>query len=624
MWRMIFGKGAAAAEGAAAEAAARRAAANAAAARRAAANAASRGAAAESAAARGAAAETAAARGAAANAAARGAMAESAAARSALRGVAGEGAAAPSVLRSLAGNAAAARGAAAEGIAARAAAAEGAAPIAARSAASALGQTGSRLPLPRSPLPARLPRAPQRPERRFTREEAESISTPREIRALLEELEAGSSARFPAGTRATTMRPRLMELLETRGRIYNPTAAERNAGRAILNETIPRTSPEFSSPREATARTPISEEVGRLAEGGGIEAGESGRLFAQATEDTQALLDEVIPLNGRNLLSPIEEQGGQTAAQAARLLPEIPPGEGPTIAEIEAILDSIFPARVVGRALEIGPQNIAHQRGVLRGAMPQRNVNAYNEQIRELVSVVLVHTPGPQVRQFTEVFTPQRLTRLKASLGAYFLRNPLDARLILDELFAILPRARYNGAILDNLITNLAAQPERALAELVRASAALQGAALEAGQIQALTFAKGMGWFAARAFYSLIAAGLGIVGLFAAAWANINSTEDLAREIRINRELFDVRFPGVAEFRDRAALFFQGAAAAIMDSLYELRGIPRPLPAPAQAPAAPPAVVRPGPEVWAWARYIGEYARILRDLRDVVLGRRLQ
>jgi len=617
MWRTIFGRGSAAAEGAAAEAAAaRRAAANAAAARHAAAEtAASRGAAAESAAARGAAAES---------AAARGAAAESAAARSALRGVAGEGAAAPSVLRSLAGNAAA-RGAAAEGIAARAAAAEGAAaPIAARSAASALGQTGSRLPLPRSPLPARLPRAPQRPERRFTREEAESISTPREIRALLEELEAGSSARFPAGTRATTMRPRLMELLEARGRIYNPTAAERNAGRTILNETIPRTSPEFSSPREATARTPISEEVGRLAEGGGIEAGESGRLFAQATEDTQALLDEVIPLNGRNLLSPIEEQGGQTAAQAARLLPEIPPGEGPTVAEIEAILDSIFPARVVGRALEIGPQNIAHQRGVLRGAMPQRNVNAYNEQIRELASVVLVHTPGAQVRQFIEVFTPQRLTRLKASLGAYFLRNPLDARLILDELFAILPRARYNGAILDNLITNLAAQPERALAELVRASAALQGAALEAGQIQALTFAKGMGWFAARAFYSLIAAGLGIVGLFAAAWANINSTEDLAREIRINRELFGVRFPGVAEFRDRAALFFQGAAAAIMDSLYELRGIPRPLPAPAQAPAAPPAVVRPGPEVWAWARYLGEYARMLRDLRDVVLGRRLQ
>jgi len=478
--------------------------------------------------------------------------------------------------------------------------------------------------LSRAPLAARLSPAPLRQGRKFTREEAESISTTREIRALLEELQEGSSAQFPAGTRATTMRPHLMELLEARGRIYNPTVAERNIRRAILNETIPRTAPEFAGPREAIARTPISDEVGRFASEGGIEAGESGRLFAQATEDAQALVDEVIPLNGRNLLTPIEEQGGQTAAEAAGLLPELPAGERPTAAEIEAILDSIFPARLVGRALELGPQNIARQRGVQRAVMPQRNVNAYNEQIRDLVSVVLVHTPGAQVRQFIEVFTPQRLTRLKASLGAYFLRNPLDARLILDELFSILPRAKYNGAILDNLITNLAAQPERALAELIRASSAIQGAELERGQIQALTFAKGMGWFAARGFYTLLAAGLGILGLFIAAWTNINSTEDLAREIRINRELFDARFPGVAEFRDRAALFFQGTAAAIMDALYELRGIPRPPPAPAPAPVGPPAVVHPSPEVWAWARYIGEYARMLRDLRDVVLGRRLQ
>jgi len=446
--------------------------------------------------------------------------------------------------------------------------------------------------------------------------------TPKEIRALLEEV--GVTRQFLPGTRATTMLPVLREALIAAGRMHVVAAATRNAQRALLNQTIPRTAPEFAGPREAIARTPITDEVGRFASEGGIEAGESGRLFAEATQDAQALVDEVIPLNGRNLLGPIEEHGGQTAAEAARLLPELPAGEGPTAAEIEAILDSIFPARVLGRELELGPQNLARQRGVQRGVMPQQNVNAYNRQIRELVSVVLVHTPGAQVRQFTEVFTPQRLTRLKASLGAYFLRNPLDARLILDELFSILPRAKYNGAILDNLITNLAAQPERALAELVRASSAIQGAALEAGQIQALTFAKGMGWFAARGFYTLLAAGLGILGLFIAAWTNINSTEDLAREIRINREIFDARFPGVAEFRDRAALFFQGAAAAIMDSLYELRGIPRPPPAPAPAPVGPPAVVHPSPEVWAWARYIGEYARMLRDLRDVVLGRRGQ
>ena len=573
--------------------------------RRAMGTAAGKGAAAEGAAAEGAAAEGAAARVAAAEgAAARVVAAEGAAARAATgaaaRAVAGEGAAVSSFAPS---------------------AARASAPVATRSVASTLGQTGSRLPISRAPLQARLPRAPPRPERRFTIEEAESIRTTTEIRALLEELEAGSSARFPAGTRATTMRPRLIELLEARGRIYNPTAAERNAGRAALNQSIPRISPEFSTPGEATARTPISDEVGRFASEGGIEAGESARLFEQATGDAQALVDEVVPLNGRNLLTPIAEQGGQTVAQAARLLPEIPVGEQPTAAEIEAILDSIFPARGFARALEIGPQNLARQRVVQRGEMPQRNVNAYNEQIRDLVSVVLVHTPAAQVRKFTEVFTLPRLTRLKASLGAYFLRNPLDARLILDELFSILPRSRFNGQIIDNLITNLAAQPERALAELITASRALQGAALEEGQIQAMTFAKGMGWFAARAFYSLIAAGLGVVGLFAAAWANINSTEDLAREIRINREIFDARFPVAAEFRDRAALFFQGVAASIMDGIYDRTGIPRPAQRPAAAPA-PPAVIQPSPEVWAWARYIGEYSRMLRDLVRVVTAQR--
>ena len=568
---------------------------------------------------------TAAGKGAAAEgAAAEGAAAEGAAARVA----AAEGATA----RVVAAEGAAARAAA--GAAARAVAGEGAAvssfapsaaraPVATRSVASTLGQTGSRLPISRAPLQARLPRAPPRPERRFTIEEAESISTTTEIRALLNELEAGSSARFPAGTRATTMRPRLIELLEARGRIYNPTAAERNAGRAALNQSIPRISPEFSTPGEATARTPISDEVGRFASEGGIEAGESARLFEQATGDAQALLDEVVPLNGRNLLRPIPEEGSRTAQQAIERL-EVPFANGEAIltrAEKEAILDSIFPARGFGRALELGPQNLARQRVVQRGEMPQRNVNAYNEQIRDLVSVVLVHTPAAQVRKFTEVFTLPRLTRLKASLGAYFLRNPLDARLILDELFSILPRSKFNEQIIDNLITNLAAQPERALAELITASRGLQGAALEEGQIQAMTFAKGMGWFAARAFYSLIAAGLGVVGLFAAAWANINSTEDLAREIRINREIFDARFPVAAEFRDRAALFFQGVAASIMDGIYDRTGIQRPAQRPAAAPA-PPAVIQPSPEVWAWARYIGEYSRMLRDLVGVVTAQR--
>jgi hypothetical protein len=317
--------------------------------------------------------------------------------------------------------------------------------------------------------------------------------------------------------------------------------------------------------------------------------------------------------------------GGRTARQAITELPAI--GEElVTAAQAEEILDSIFPGRVVARALELGPQNLARMEAVYRGRMPAGNVQEYNGQMRDLVAVSLQHIPSWQVENFTRVFTPDRLRRLKAALGTYFLRNPLDARLILDELIAIIPRgqrngAQYTGEIIDTLISNLNLQPARALAELVRTSNALAITELEVGAAGRLAQSKGMGWFGARAFYSLIASGLGIVGLFLAAYANITSIEDLAREIRIGRDVFDARFPGIAEFRDRAALFFQGIAANLMDTIYDATGMQRPAEAPVPV-ARPPEVIRPPAEVWEWARYIGEYSRMLRELTDVVIGAR--
>jgi len=481
--------------------------------------------------------------------------------------------------------------------------------------------------LPRTPLPAQGPRAPARPGNRYTEESIRDL-TPKEIRALLEEV--GSTRTFPPGTRATTMLPVLRDALIAADRMYIVPAATRNAQRAALNQTIPRTAPELATPVNIQTPTPIGDKVRASAEtlaaqNGGVSAGDAERLFRQATEDSATLVEEVIPLSGRNLLTPIPEVGGRTARQAIIELPAIGE-EVVSAAQAEAILDSIFPGRVVGRALELGPQNLAQMEAVYRGRMPARNVQEYNEQMRDLVAVSLQHIPAWQVDNFTRVFTPDRLRRLKAALGTYFLRNPLDARLILDELIAIIPRgqrngAQYTGEIIDTLISNLNLQPARALAELVRTSAALGATELEVGAAGRLAYSKGMGWFGSRAFYSLIASGLGIVGLFIAAYANITSIEDLAREIRIGRDIFDARFPGIAEFRDRVALFFQGIAANLLDVIYDTTGMERP----AQAPAAaqrPPEVVRPPAEVWEWARYIGEYSRILRELTDVVIGAR--
>lgn len=465
--------------------------------------------------------------------------------------------------------------------------------------------------LPRGNLPALAGRAPQRPEARFSLAEAERITEPARIRALLEELEAGSSQQFRAGTRGTTMQPTLLRLLRARGRIYEAPpepAAE------------PPQPPELATPETIQRPTPISEQVTTIAQEGGITAAESQNHFMQATEDAAALVDEVIPLTGRTLLTPIAEQQGQTAAQAIRTLPELPPGEELAPAEIEEILDNIFPGRVIGRAFELGPQNLTRMEGVFRARMPRANVDAYNGQIRDLVSVTLQHTSAAQVRRLLQVFTPARLTRLKAALGAYFLRNPLDARLILDELITILSRGQYSAEIIEALTTDLYIQPAGALARLQALSRAIQATALQLGMEGALAHAKGMGWFGARAFYTLAAAGLGAIGVFIAAYANINSVEDLAIQIRLGRDLFDNRFPGIAEFRDRAALLFQGIAATLMDTIYDTTGVQRPAQRP--GPAGPPVVVRPPQEVWAWAHYIGEYSRMLRDLLGIVMAQR--
>lgn len=466
-------------------------------------------------------------------------------------------------------------------------------------------------PLPRGNLPALAGRAPPRPEARFSLAEAERITEPARIRALLEELEAGSSQQFRAGTRGTTMQPTLLRLLRARGRIYEAPpepAAE------------PPQPPELATPETIQRPTPISEEVSAIAQEGGISAANSRNHFMQATEDAATLVSEVIPLSGRTLLTPIAEQEGQTAAEAIRALPEVPPEEQLTPAEIEEILDSIFPGRLVGRALELVSQNLDRMEGVFRGRMPRANVNTYNRQIQDLISVTLIHTPAPQVRKLLEVFTPARLTRLKSALGAYFLRNPLDARLILDELITILSRGQYNAEIIEALTTDLNIQPAGALARLQALSRDIQATALQLGMEGRLAYAKGMGWFGARAFYTLVAAGLGAVGLFIAAYANINSVEDLAIQIRLGRDIFDNRFPGIAEFRDRAALLFQGVAATLMDTLYDTTGVQRPAQRP--SPAGPPEVVRPPREVWAWAHYIGEYSRMLRDLLSILIAQR--
>jgi hypothetical protein len=429
----------------------------------------------------------------------------------------------------------------------------------------------------------------------------------------MEELEAGSTRDFPAKTRATTMQPALIRLLRERGLIYEQPAEP---------EAEPPQPPELATPETIKHPTRISEEVTTIAQGGGITAAESQSHFMDAAQAAEELVNEVIPLSGRTLLKPIEEgeQEGQTATQSIRALPKLPPGEELTPKEIEDFLDTIFPARVIARSLKIGPQNLFRMEALFRARMLKADIDAYNVQIQDLISATLEHTTARQVRKLLKVFTPSRLTRLKSALGSYFLRNPLDARLILDELITILSRGQYNAEIIEALTTDLNIQPAGALARLQAVSKGIQATALQRDMEGALAHAKGMGWFGARAFYTLAAAGLGAIGIFIAAYANINSVEDLAIQIRLGRDMFDQRFPGVAEFRDRAALLFQGAAAVLMDSIYDTTGIQRPAPPPAVA--GPPEVVRPPREVWAWAHYIGEYSRMLRDLVGIVIAQR--
>ena len=361
-------------------------------------------------------------------------------------------------------------------------------------------------------------------------------------------------------------------------------------------------------------------------------AEEFGELATEAGE----MLEETLPNPSTPLLRQLEEVAAEIPVRP-RQLPNISPnGEvGPTEAQIEGILDSIIPGRVLGRAMRLGAENTARL-GELYGAegLPGR-VGQFNQAMEAVARGALRNAPPGEAGRIGEALTPARLSGLKSRLFVLFVRNPGQARQVLDLLVGtILPRGGFNGALVDALIADLAANPESALPNLQRRAADLAVRALDVQGAAALARAKGFGWYSSRSLFTLLQAGFGAAAILTLALAGINNADEFAARIGAARRRFGQNHPGAAAGAAAAAAaardFYQRLAAAMGRGLAIAAGAagvelpeapiaqsPPPRPGPVPLPPAEPAQAPPW--VWAWADYLGGAVREARRVYRAIV-----
>jgi hypothetical protein len=347
------------------------------------------------------------------------------------------------------------------------------------------------------------------------------------------------------------------------------------------------------------------------------------------------MLEQTLPNPSAPLLRQLEEIAAELPRVRLRELPNVfPNGEvGPTPEQIEGILDSIIPGRVLGRAIRLGAENTARLAELYAAEGLPGRTGQFNQAMEAVARGALRNAPPGEAGRIGEALTPARLSGLKSRLFVLFVRNPGQARQVLDLLVGtILPRGGYNGALVDALIADLAANPESALPNLQRRAADLAVRALDVQGAAALARAKGFGWSSSRSFFTLLQAGLGAAALLALALAGISNADEFAARIGAARRRFGQNYPGAAAATGAAAAaardFYQRLAAAMGRGLAIAAGaagveLPEapvaqpPPPGPVRPPPAEPAQAPPW--VWAWADYLGGAVREARRVYRAIV-----
>jgi hypothetical protein len=186
------------------------------------------------------------------------------------------------------------------------------------------------------------------------------------------------------------------------------------------------------------------------------------------------------------------------------------------------------------------------------------------------LTVILENTPRKEVIQMANVFTPQRMRRFKMALFDIFLINPRLAKNILDIFITdILARRRYSPGSIDSIITAMQTDPTTAENKLASESQKITNAERDLVNQSALAQAKGMGWFKARAFFTLLLGGLAGIPLFIMFWNGIYTPENLAFSLRQSYHFngYDVY---VAEIMKEGKVFYDALTLKMFETYQQL------------------------------------------------------
>ena len=422
----------------------------------------------------------------------------------------------------------------------------------------------------------------------------------------------------------------ILDALARQDRLKNPD------GSAIRRRAVAPNGSEL--PPRGLAGGNFAKRIGERA--AGAEAGPDAvraatEEFGELATETGEMLEETLPNPSMPLLRQLKQVAEVAPPRQVGEVPNVSPnGEvGLTEAEIRGILSSIVPGYDLGIKMRLGNQNKPIFHALYAGEGHPEQVDEFNEAMERVVRGAVRYMPRREAVLIGDVFTQARLSQLKPRLFVLFVRNPGQARQVLDLLVGtIIPRGGYNGALVDALIADLAANPESALQNLQRRAADFAVRALDVQGAAALARAKGFGWYSSRSLFTLLQAGFGAAALLALALAGINNADEFAARIGAARRRFNQNHPDVAAAARAVRDFYQRLAAAMGRGLAIAAGavgvevnIPE---APiAQSPPPRPAPVRPPPAepaqapdwVWAWADYLGGAVREARRVYRAIV-----
>jgi len=310
------------------------------------------------------------------------------------------------------------------------------------------------------------------------------------------------------------------------------------------------------------------------------EAAEMGRVLGGVpASDAKAAGDASVGLYerifGKTSIIMVTPEG---ATAAARLLGKnviVIPRKQTALSLFEYIKGFTPYGRAMSTLTEsftLGASNIARfevvARNIVSGANAVGALPKYNLFAERSIRTILEHATYGQVSKLCSVFTPERTVAFKTALVRVFQTNPVDAALVLDTmLLHVIPNSKYNIELIDALINVMKTNPGRAVDELLKINGLITADAIKTVGASAAAYHKGMGWFKSKAYFSLLAAGLGSSVLFLANYNNIPDMKTFAEKVYWGKEKAAEELeenPNYSSIKKRAADLRKAATLAVV------------------------------------------------------------